>query len=130
MNGYYRASELIKAALTADGYFKTGDLAKMDADGSLHIVGRSKELIIRSGFNVYPPEVEAMLTKHAAISQASVIGRQYQVDEEIIAFVQLREAVSEPAIKNWLREKLAGYKIPQRIIFVDHYPAATTGKIY
>ena len=129
MNGYYRASELIKAALTADGYFKTGDLAKMDADGSLHIVGRSKELIIRSGFNVYPPEVEAMLTKHAAISQASVIGRQYQVDEEIIAFVQLREAVSEPAIKNWLREKLAGYKIPQRIIFVDHYPAATTGKI-
>ena len=129
MNGYYRAPELTKAALTTDGYFKTGDLAQMDADGSLHIVGRSKELIIRAGFNVYPPEVEAMLTKHPAISQASVIGRQYQADEEIIAFVQLREAVSEPQIKNWLREKLVGYKIPQRIIFVDHYPAATTGKI-
>ena len=70
-----------------------------------------------------------MLTKHPAISQASVIGRQYQADEEIIAFVQLREEVSEPQIKNWLREKLVGYKIPQRIIFVDHYPAATTGKI-
>ncbi|MEP3629026.1 MAG: AMP-binding protein [Hyphomicrobiales bacterium] len=129
MNGYYRAPELTKAALTADGYFKTGDLAKMDADGSLHIVGRSKELIIRAGFNVYPPEVEAMLTKHPAISQASVIGRQHKADEEIIAFVQLREAVSEAAIKNWLREKLVGYKIPQRIIVVDHYPSAATGKI-
>ena len=129
MNGYYRAPELTKAALTADGYFKTGDLAKMDPDGSLHIVGRSKELIIRAGFNVYPPEVEAMLTKHPAISQASVIGRKYQTDEEIIAFVQIREALSEAEIKNWLRERLVGYKIPQRIIFVDHYPAATTGKI-
>ena len=129
MNGYYRAPELTKAALTTDGYFKTGDLAKMDADGSLHIVGRSKELIIRSGFNVYPPEVEAMLTKHPAISQASVIGRKYGADEEIIAFVQLREVVSEPEIKNWLRERLVGYKIPQRIITVDHYPAAATGKI-
>ena len=129
MNGYYRAPELTKAALTADGYFKTGDLAKMDADGSLHIVGRSKELIIRAGFNIYPPEVEAMLTKHPAISQAAVIGRKYETDEEIIAFVQLRKEVSEAEIKNWLREKLVGYKIPQRIITVDHYPAAATGKI-
>lgn len=129
MNGYYRAPELTKAALTADGYFKTGDLAKMDADGSLHIVGRSKELIIRAGFNVYPPEVEAMLSKHPAISQASVIGRRHGSDEEIIAFIQCREAISEPEIKKWLREKLVGYKIPQRIIAVDHYPAAATGKI-
>ncbi|MEP1442438.1 MAG: class I adenylate-forming enzyme family protein [Hyphomicrobiales bacterium] len=129
MNGYYRAPELTKAALTDDGYFKTGDLARMDADGSLHIVGRSKELIIRAGFNIYPPEVEAMLSKHPSISQASVIGRRYGDDEEIIAFIQLRKAISETAIKDWLRERLVGYKIPQRIIVVDHYPSAATGKI-
>ena len=70
-----------------------------------------------------------MLTKHPAISQASVIGRKYGADEEIIAFIQLREAACEPEIKSWLRERMVGYKIPQRIIVVDHYPAAATGKI-
>ena len=88
MLGYYRAPDLTAKAIDPDGWFLTGDLARLEGD-ALFIVGRSKEMIIRSGFNVYPAEVEAVLNSHEAIVQSAVVGRQVDGNEEVVAFVQL-----------------------------------------
>ena len=88
MLGYYRAPELTAKAIDSEGWFNTGDLARLDGD-HLFIVGRSKELIIRSGFNVYPAEVEAVLNAHELVVQSAVIGRAVSGNEEVVAFVQL-----------------------------------------
>jgi acyl-CoA synthetase (AMP-forming)/AMP-acid ligase II len=129
MKGYYRDPILTAATITKDGYFRTGDLGHIDPDGAIHIVGRSKELIIRSGFNVYPPEVEAMLTRHPNVRQAAVIGRKAGSNEEVLAFIIADGQPDEPALQNWLRERLVGYKIPQHIFYVEAFPTAATGKI-
>lgn len=131
MLGYYRDPERTAEALPEPGLFRTGDIGRIDADGTLWICGRSKELIIRSGFNVHPPEVEAMLTRHPALNQAAVIGRQVPGNEEILAFVTLRPGAkaTQAEIKAWLYDQLVAYKVPQHIFFVDSYPAAATGKI-
>src|SRR3984893_19022494 len=88
MKGYYRAPEETAAALNAEGWFNTRDLARFE-DGNLFIVGRTKDLIIRFGFNVYPAEVEAVLNAHPAVAQSGVIGRSVDGDEEVVAFIQL-----------------------------------------
>lgn len=129
MKGYYRDPEKTREAIGPDGYFRSGDLAKLDPDGTLWIMGRKKELIIRSGFNVYPPEVEAMLTRHPDVRQASVVGRNVPGNEEIVAFVMAAPEATEAGLKDWLRGHLTGYKIPQHILIVDQFPAAPTGKI-
>ena len=95
MRGYYRAPEATAAVIDADGWFNTGDLARLE-DDTLYIVGRTKELIIRSGFNVYPPEVEAVLNEHPAVVQSAVIGRSVQGNEEVVAFVQLLPGSTVP----------------------------------
>jgi len=130
MKGYYRDPDRTAEVLTTDGFFKTGDLARIDPDGTLHIVGRLKELIIRSGFNVYPPEIEAMLTRHPQILEASVVGRTKAGNEEILAFVKSDSPLLEKDLRLWLKDRLVAYKIPQHILFVDAYPAAATGKIF
>lgn len=131
MKGYFRNPEATAAAISADGWLRTGDLGRIDADRRLHIVGRAKELIIRSGFNVYPPEVEAALNDHPAVVQSAVIGRANGGDEEVLAFVQPRApgAVSEEELRAFVSERLAGYKRPSRILLVEGLPAAATGKI-
>ena len=89
MKGYYKNPEATASVIDADGWLRTGDLGKIDTQGNLHVVGRCKELIIRGGFNVYPPEVEAALNDHPDVIQAAVIGRTLDNgDEEILAFVQ------------------------------------------
>lgn len=129
MKGYFRDPVKTAEAIRPDGYFRSGDLARIDPDGTLWIMGRAKELIIRSGFNVFPPEVEAMLTRHPDVRQAAVVGRQVPGNEEIIAFVLARPWVEEAKLKAWLHEHLTGYKVPQHILIVDEFPAAPTGKI-
>lgn len=129
MQGYYRDPERTADVLDAEGWFRSGDLARIDETGALHIVGRLKELIIRSGFNVYPPEIEGMLTKHPNVFQAAVVGRPVKGDEEICAFVVTDGSVSAGDITAWLHERLTGYKVPQRLVIVDGYPSAATGKI-
>jgi acyl-CoA synthetase (AMP-forming)/AMP-acid ligase II len=129
MKGYYRNPEATAQAIRPDGYFRSGDFAKIDPDGTLWIMGRKKELIIRSGFNVYPPEVEAMLTRHPDVLQTAVVGRQVPGNEEILAFVTTRPGVSEADLKAFLHEHLVSYKIPQHIFIIDRFPAAATGKI-
>ncbi|MEM0921476.1 MAG: AMP-binding protein [Pseudomonadota bacterium] len=129
MRGYFRDPLATRTALTPDGWLRTGDLARIDPDGAVHILGRAKELIIRGGFNIYPPEVEAALSLHPDVAQAAVIGRPSQGDEEVLAFVQTTAPVSQQALQDWLRTDLAPYKIPTRILLVDTLPTAPTGKI-
>ncbi|SFG47870.1 Acyl-CoA synthetase (AMP-forming)/AMP-acid ligase II [Palleronia marisminoris] len=130
MKGYYRLPELTAEALDPEGWLKTGDLGRIDDAGRLHIVGRKKELIIRSGFNVHPPEVEAALNDHLDVVQCAVIGRARNGNEDVLAFVQpARGGVDPAALADFARERLSAYKRPSAIFVVDALPAASTGKI-
>ncbi|WP_138421816.1 class I adenylate-forming enzyme family protein [Maritimibacter alexandrii] len=129
MKGYYRNPEATRAAIREDGFFRSGDFAKIDPDGTLWIMGRKKELIIRSGFNIYPPEVEAMLTRHPDVYQTAVVGRRVSGNEEVLAFVTAKPGVSEADLKAFLHEHLVPYKVPQHIFIIEQFPAAATGKI-
>jgi acyl-CoA synthetase (AMP-forming)/AMP-acid ligase II len=132
MRGYYRAPELTAAAITPDGWFRTGDLGRMDERGWLTVVGRSKELIIRSGFNVYPPEIEGVLTKHPAVAIAAVVGRPAEDgNEEIVAFLQLvpGKEVDLGELDRLVRSELAPYKRPAEYHVLPALPAAATGKV-
>ncbi len=130
MKGYYRYPEGTQAALQ-DGWLRTGDLGRFDERGHLHVVGRSKELIIHGGFNVYPPEVEAALNDHPLVIQSAVIGKVVDGDEKVMAFVQVPPGadITEEALRSFAAERLAGYKRPSRIVFANSLPAAPTGKV-
>ena len=131
MRGYYKNEELTARAIDPDGWLDTGDLARRDPDGALFIVGRTKELIIRSGFNVYPPEVESVLNSHPAIMHSAVVGRVVSGNEEVIAFVELRPHIDTTTadIAAYLRPLLAPYKQPAEIRIVSTLPVAANGKV-
>src|SRR6266436_2890635 len=130
MRGYYRAPDLTAKAIDSEGWFNTGDLARFDGD-CLYIVGRTKEMIIRSGFNVYPAEVEAILNSHEAVVQSAVVGRAVEGNEEIVAFVQLTQGspVKPADLMAFINPQLTSYKRPSEIIVLDALPATSTGKI-
>ena len=131
MKGYYRAPELSAEALGADGWLRTGDLARIEADGALFVVGRSKELIIRSGFNVYPIEVEQVLNAYPTVVQSAVVGRAVEGNEEVVAFVEPAQGVviDRAALLAHLQQNLSPYKVPTEIVVLEHLPAAATGKV-
>ena len=130
MKGYYRAPEATAAAIDADGWFNSRDLARLE-DGNLFIVGRTKDLIVRSGFNVYPVEVEAVLNAHTSVARSAVIGRAVQGDEEVLAFVQLIPglAITAAELMEYAAGRLATYKRPSRIFLVESLPLTPTGKV-
>ncbi|MGH9743809.1 MAG: class I adenylate-forming enzyme family protein [Candidatus Acidiferrum sp.] len=130
MKGYYRAPAETAAAIDAEGWFNTCDLARL-VDGNLFIVGRTKELIVRSGFNVYPVEVEAVLNSHPDVARSAVIGRPHRGDEEVVAFVQLRPGsqLKKIELAEHAAKHLAPYKRPSRIILVTDMPMTPTGKV-
>ena len=130
MKGYYRASEETAAAIDGEGWFNTRDLARLE-DGNLFIVGRTKDLIVRRGFNVYPAEVEAVLNAHPAVVQSGVIGRSVEGDDEVIAFLQLlpNTAVTAADIAEYAAQHLAQYKRPSQILLVPEMPLTPTGKV-
>jgi long-chain acyl-CoA synthetase len=130
MKGYYRAPGETAAAIDAEGWFNTRDLARLEA-GNLFIVGRTKELIVRHGFNVYPAEVEAVLNAHPAVVQSAVIGRSVDGDEEVVAFVQLvsETSVTSTDLSEYGARHLAPYKRPSQILIVSTMPTTATGKI-
>ena len=131
MAGYYQAPALTAQVMTPDGWLCTGDLARFDADGAVSIVGRSKELIIRSGFNVYPAEVEQVLNAHPDIVQSAVIGRAVDDNEEVLAFVEMRggSALDQTAMQQYLKANLSPYKVPAQVIALATLPSAASGKI-
>jgi long-chain acyl-CoA synthetase len=130
MKGYYRAPEATAAAVDADGWFNSRDLARLE-NGNLFVVGRTKELIVRSGFNVYPVEVEAVLNSHVAVARSAVIGRSVRGDEEILAFVQLvpESRVTVTELGEHAARRLAAYKRPSKIFLVEEMPLTPTGKV-
>ncbi len=130
MRGYYRAPDLTAKAIDSEGWFNTGDLARFNGD-CLYIVGRTKEMIIRSGFNVYPAEVEAVLNSHKHVVQSAVVGRAVDGNEEVVAFVQLMQgSPAKPAdLMAFVKPQLTSYKRPSEIIVLDALPATSTGKI-
>jgi acyl-CoA synthetase (AMP-forming)/AMP-acid ligase II len=132
MQGYYRDPEATRAVLRADGWLDTGDLARRAADGALFIAGRSKELIIRSGFKVYPLEVETVLNAHPAVTQSAVVGRSLpDGNEEVVAFIQpaAGSGLAIEELQTWASARLAPYKRPARIVMMDSLPAAPSGKV-
>lgn len=130
MQGYFRNPVATEEALR-EGWLKTGDIGRFDAQGHLHILGRSKELIIHGGFNVYPPEVEAALSEHPKVIQAAVIGHVVKGDEKVIAVCQVApgDQPDEEDLRGFVASRLAGYKRPSAYIFASELPAAPTGKI-
>ena len=131
MRGYYKNPEETAKVLDADGWMHTGDLGQIDEQGLLYILGRSKELIIHGGFNVYPPEVEAALNDHPLVVQAAVIGRPKDGNEEVLAFVQVADlkSISVQELQDFVVQRLTAYKRPKQFILVEALPAAPTGKI-
>lgn len=131
MLGYFRDPAATAATIDPDGWVSIGDLARIDKDGQIHIAGRLKELFIRSGFNVYPPEVEAVLSSHDDVAQAAVVGRDVAGNEEAIAFVDAvpGRAVDLDALAAHAAGRLAPYKRPSRIVALDALPVGPTGKI-
>ena len=131
MKGYYRNPDETARVLSADGWLSTGDLGFIDAAGNVHVTGRKKELIIRSGFNVYPLEVEAALNQHPDVVHAAVIGVARDGNEEIVAFVHpaTGATLTGAHLKEHLKDRLAAYKHPTRWVFSQHLPAAPSGKI-
>ncbi|NVI81547.1 class I adenylate-forming enzyme family protein [Janthinobacterium sp. BJB401] len=132
MAGYYREPAMTAATMRDGGWLNTGDMARQDPDGALFIVGRTKELIIRSGFNVYPLEVETALNAHPSVVQSAVVGRTLDDgNEDVIAYVELdpRQPASVAQLQAWLAQTLSPYKCPSAIIVMEALPAAATGKI-
>jgi acyl-CoA synthetase (AMP-forming)/AMP-acid ligase II len=130
MLGYFRDPAATAAALQ-DGWLCTGDLARLDADRWVHLVGRLKDIIIRSGFNVYPAEVEAVINAHESVAQSAVVGRDADRNEEVVAFVRLRPGaqIDHAQLLAYLRNRLTAYKRPTRVIFVDALPTLPNGKV-
>lgn len=132
MMGYYRDAESTAAVMRPGGWFATGDLGRQLPNGEYSVVGRSKDVIIRSGFNVYPAEVENALLGNAAIAQCAVVGRKTSYgDEEPVAFVTLlsRHGIEPSGILDEVSSRLVAYKRPARIIILPELPLGPTGKI-
>jgi malonyl-CoA/methylmalonyl-CoA synthetase len=130
--GYWRDPEKTRGEFTADGWFKTGDLGHVDADGYVHIVGRAKDLVISGGYNVYPKEVEAELDALSGVLESAVFGVPHpDFGEGVTAVVVPRPAaeLSEADLINSLQVRLARYKVPKRVVFVDELPRNAMGKV-
>ncbi|MBV9535441.1 MAG: AMP-binding protein, partial [Solirubrobacterales bacterium] len=131
MKGYWNQPDATAQAIR-DGWFHTGDIARIDEDGYFFIVDRKKDMIIRGGYNVYPREIEETLYQHPAVREAAVIGIPHDLyGEEICAAVALTEVATTTAdeLREHVKERVAAYKYPRHIWFVDELPKGPTGKI-
>jgi len=132
MLGYWRDEDRTADAIDAEGFMHTGDLAVMDDEGYLSIVGRIKDLVIRGGENVYPREVEEFLYSHPDVLDVQVVGvPDARYGEELCAWVKLRPGaqVAEQDLREWCRGRLAHYKVPRYVRFTDEFPMTVTGKV-
>ncbi|ALE05374.1 AMP-dependent synthetase [Arthrobacter sp. ERGS1:01] len=137
MKGYWKNPEATAAAIP-DGWFRTGDLGRKDEDDVFFIVDRKKDMILRGGYNVYPREVEEVLYEHPAVAEAAVVGRPDDVHgEEVYAAVSLKpgaDGADDPealaaSIVEFVKERVAAYKFPRRVVIMDSLPKGPTGKI-
>jgi long-chain acyl-CoA synthetase len=132
MKGYWRNPDATREAIDGDGWFRSGDLARVDEDGCYFIVDRKKELIIRGGYNVYPREIEEVIYEHPAVREAAVVGIAHpELGEEVGAAVAVKDGadVDEADVREFVRSQVAAYKYPRHVWFVDELPKGPTGKI-
>lgn len=150
MQGYFGKPEETASVFDAEGFFRTGDIGRMDEDGSLYITGRLKEMLIVGGENVFPREIEEVLNAHPSVKDSGVVGKHDPMRGEVpVAFVEMKEAGGEGSgpraehaegahakmafdekdLIKWCRGKLAGYKVPDEIRVVDALPRNPTGKV-
>jgi long-chain acyl-CoA synthetase len=132
MKGYFNKPEATAEAINDEGWFRTGDLARVDSDGYYFIVDRAKDMIIRGGFNVYPREIEEVLYEHPAVATAAVLGvPDAKFGEEIAAAVTLMPGAqaSEDEIREFVKARVAAYKYPRIVWVTDALPTGATGKI-
>jgi len=130
MLGYWQREAETKATFTADGFFKTGDVGVIQPSGTVKIVDRLKDMILVSGFNVYPNEVENVLTNHHAITEAAVVGKPCdKTGESVWAYVITSSEVTLDEITPHCKDQLTSYKVPKHITIVDSLPKSTVGKI-
>ena len=132
-SGYWRRPEATAESFDADGWFRTGDLGEHDADGYLRITGRARELIISGGFNVYPREVEEVLASHPGVAEVAVLGLpDADFGEQVVAVVVPSAGAPAPevqALVDWCKDRLASFKKPRRVVFVDTLPRNALGKV-
>jgi len=131
MQGYWNQPEATANAMTDDGYFRTGDLGRVDAEGCYYIVDRMKDMILVSGFNVYPNEVEDVVARLDGVLEAACVGMPHETTGECVLLFVVRcdPTVTERQIEQHCRTHLAAYKIPRNICFVDALPKSTVGKV-
>ena len=132
MHGYWDDEPRTREAIDADGWMHTGDLAVMDAEGYVNIVGRIKDLVIRGGENIYPREIEEFLYRHPKVQDVQVVGLpDKRYGEELCAWIITKpgQTVTADEIRDFCKGQIAHYKVPKYIQFVDAFPMTVTGKI-
>jgi acyl-CoA synthetase (AMP-forming)/AMP-acid ligase II len=133
MQGYLDDPVATAEAIDADGWLHTGDLGSFTESGRLRIVGRKKDMFIVGGFNAYPAEIEGFLLEHPAVAQAAVIGvsdeRMGQVGKAFIVRKDGKAGVSGDELIAWSRDRMAGFKVPRFVEFLDELPLNATGKV-
>ncbi len=132
MQGYYANERATRETVEPDGWLHTGDLARKDAEGYIHVVDRKKDMILTAGYNVYPAELERVIAAHPAVAMVAVGGQPDEVKGEIAkAYIVLKAGarVDEQGVLSFCRERLAAYKVPRQVQFVADLPKTSTGKI-
>lgn len=131
MHGYFRNPELTASVIDRAGWFNTQDLARIEQDGRVFVVGRTRDMIIRSGFKVYPLEVESVLNAHPAVLHAAVVGRPIPGNEDVVAYVELvsDSKVNAEQLSDYAAQLLSPYKRPTQIVIMSALPLAANGKV-
>jgi acyl-CoA synthetase (AMP-forming)/AMP-acid ligase II len=128
--GYWNQPQATADVFSADGYFRTGDIAVRRSDGRYSLVGRVKEMFKSGGYNVYPREVEAAIEEHPAVSMAAVVARPDPLWQEVgVAFVVPKPGMNVDGLDEWLRQRLANYKRPKRYVIQSSLPLLPIGKV-
>lgn len=132
MKGYWNLPDATTATITPEGWLNSGDIGRIDSDGFFYIVDRSKDMIIRGGYNVYPREIEEVLYEHPAVAEAAVIGIPHDsLGEDVGAAVALKKgaATSVDELRDYVKDRVAAYKYPRRVWLVEELPKGPTGKV-
>lgn len=130
MKGYWQRQDETDKVMTKDGYFKTGDIGIITPENCVKIVDRLKDMVIVSGFNVYPNEVEDVLTQHPAVLEAAVVGKpDEKTQERVCAFITVSDGYDESSVLEHCKQHLTNYKVPKEINVIDELPKSTVGKI-
>jgi malonyl-CoA/methylmalonyl-CoA synthetase len=132
-SGYWNKPDQTRDEFTGDGFFRTGDLGRIDEKGYVSITGRAKDLIISGGYNVYPAEVEAVIDELPSVRESAVVGAPHpDFGECVVAFVIPNDMSRPPAaadVIQWVKSSLANYKVPKQVVVVDELPRNTMGKV-